>query len=63
MKKNYVEMGTYYHANEYGLVRTICQAIDLNSKQVMIAFVRVGEGGCVSDVYLLPRTEFLAMLA
>lgn len=63
MKNNRVEMGVYYNSKEFGLVRTVCQAIDLNSKKVMIAFVKVGEGGCASEMYLLPRNEFMDMLA
>ena len=58
MTKNYVAMGSYYHANPYGLVRTVCKAFDYQSGEAMIAYVNVNEGGQASDVFLMPEDTF-----
>ena len=58
MTKNYVAMGSYYHANPYGLVRTICKAFDYQSGDAMIAYVNVNEGGQASDVFLMLEDTF-----
>lgn len=59
MKNNFVAMGTFYRANPYGLVRTVCKAYDYQSGDAMIAYVNVDAGGCASDVYLMPENEFI----
>ena len=58
MKKSFIGMGDYYHANTYGLVRTVCKAYDFESGEAMIAYVNVNEGGYVSDVFLMPEIQF-----
>ena len=58
MAKNYVAMGSYYNANPYGLVRTVCKAFDYQSGEAMIAYVNVTEGGQASDIFLMPENEF-----
>ena len=58
MAKNYVAMGTYYHANPYGLVRTVCKGFDWQSGEAMIAYVNVDNGGVASDVFLMPEDQF-----
>ena len=58
MKKSFIGMGDYYHANPYGLVRTVCKAYDFESGEAMIAYVNVNEGGYVSDVFLMPEIQF-----
>lgn len=57
--KKFVGMGCFYHANPYGLVRTVCRATDVNSGDVMIAYVNVGPGGFASEVFLMPESEFI----
>lgn len=47
MKNSYVGMGCFYRANPYGLVKTVCRAIDAISGDVVIAYVNVGKGGYV----------------
>ena len=58
MAKNYVAMGTYYRANPYGLVRTVCKAFDYKSGEPMIGYVNVSDGGVASDIFLMPENEF-----
>ncbi len=58
MKNTYVAMGTYYRADQYGLVRTVCRATDVKTGEVITAYVEVGEGGCVGEVMLMPELEF-----
>ena len=58
MTKNYVAMGSYYNANPYGLVRTVCKAFDYQSGEAMIAYVNVNEGGQASDIFLMPEDIF-----
>lgn len=53
----YIEMGSYYQANPYGLVRTICKAID-EAGDAQIVYVNVGKNGFVGDAYLMPENEF-----
>lgn len=55
----FVGMGCFYRANPYGLVRTVCRATDINSGDVMIAYVNVKNGGIASDVFLMPENEFI----
>lgn len=61
MKKTYVEMGTYYHSDTHGLVRTVCRAVDAKTGEVLTAYVEVGDGGCVGHVLILPEIEFEQM--
>ena len=58
MQNNTVAMGTYYRANPYGLVRTVCRAFD-QAGDAMIVYVNVGEGGCASDALIMPENEFI----
>ncbi len=58
MKKNSIEMGTYYNAAPYGLVRTVCKAFDYQSGEAMIAYVNIEKGGYASDIFLMPETIF-----
>lgn len=58
MGKIHVEMGNYYRTNSYGLVRTVCRAIDAGTGEVMTVFVKVGGDGCVSDTFVMPELEF-----
>ena len=57
MKKN-IDMGSYYNAAPYGLVRTVCKAYDYQSGDAMIAYVNVSSGGIAGDVFLMPENEF-----
>ena len=57
MKKN-IDMGCYYNANPYGLVRTVCRAYDFQSGDPMIAYVNISKGGVAGDVFLMPENEF-----
>ena len=59
MKNSYVGMGCFYRANPYGLVKTVCRGFDVDSGDAIIAYVQVGEGGCASDVFFIPETEFM----
>ena len=59
MKNSYVGMGCFYRANPYGLVKTVCRAIDAISGDAVIAYVNVGKGGYASDVFIMPETEFI----
>ena len=52
-------MGCFYRANPFGLVKTVCRAIDAISGDVVIAYVNVGKGGCASDVFIMPEVEFM----
>ena len=56
--KNFVEMGSYYTANPYGLVRTVCRAFDHQSGDSMIAYVNIAKGGVASDVFIMPEDQF-----
>ncbi len=59
MKNNFVEMGTYYQANPYGLIRTVCKIFDAQSGDAMIAYVNVGKGGVASEIWAMPENEFI----
>lgn len=56
--KKFVEMGKFYQANPYGLVRTVCRAFDAESGDAMIGYVNVSNGGCASDVFVMSETCF-----
>ena len=58
MKKNTVDMGAYYNAAPYGLVRTVCKAFDYQSGEAMIAYVNIASGGYASEIFLMPETVF-----
>ena len=58
MKNTFVAMGSYYRANPYGLVRTVCRGFDYQSGEAMIAYVNVLEGGHASEIFLMPENEF-----
>ena len=59
MKKNFVAMGSYYNANPYGLVRTVCRAFDHQSGEAMIAYVNIATGGYASEIFLMPEDQFM----
>lgn len=56
--KKFVEMGDYYRANPYGLVKTVLRGFDHLSGEAMIAYVNVQDGGMASDVFFMPEEEF-----
>lgn len=58
MKNNFVSMGSFYRANPYGLVKTVCKGFDADSGEAMIAYVNVHAGGNASDVFFMPEDEF-----
>ena len=58
MKCNYVAMGSYYQANPYGMVRTICRATDFNSGEAIIIYVNILNGGFASETFAMPEVEF-----
>lgn len=51
-------MGCFYHANPYGLVKTICRGFDSQSGDAMIAYVQVQKGGYAGDIFFMPEEEF-----
>ena len=57
-KKSFVEMGEYYLAELYGLVRTVCRAYHYESGEAMIAYVKIKSGGYSSEIFFMPETEF-----
>lgn len=58
MNNSFVEMGSYYQANPYGLVRTVCRATDSESGDQLIAYVTVAKGGVASEVFVMPENQF-----
>ena len=58
MSKNYVEMGIYYMDKTIGLVRTVSRMFDYKTNDPMVGFVKVGEGGVVSEMYAMPENVF-----
>lgn len=58
ISKRYIEMGAYYSANPYGLVKTVCKIYHYESGESMIAYVNVGKGGVASEVFAMPENEF-----
>ena len=56
MRKS-IDMGCKYRSEDGRLVRTVCRAYTA-AGDTMIAYVNVGDGGFVSDVYLLTEDEF-----
>ena len=56
--KNYVEMGSYYNSNPYGLVRTVCRAFEHETGEAVIAYVNIEEGGTASDIFFMPEVQF-----
>lgn len=55
---NFVAMGEYYNANPYGLVKTVCRAIDSESGEAMICYCNIDKGGCCSEVFCMPEYQF-----
>lgn len=61
MKKNIVDMGSYYtNLTQKNLVRTICRAYSESNGEDLIIYAYVGEGGIVSDTYYMPEKEFIS---
>ena len=58
MSKNYVEMGVYYMDKTIGLVRTVSRMFNYETNDPMIGFVKVGEDGVASEVYMMPEATF-----
>ena len=58
MSKNYVEMGVYYMDKTIGLVRTVSRMFHYETNDPMIGYVKVGNGGIVSEVYMMPEATF-----
>ena len=56
--KSTVNMNSYYRAEPYGLVRTVCRATDNESGKAMIVYVNVGQGGFASDPLVMPESQF-----
>lgn len=57
--KKFVEMGKFYRNNDGTLVKTVCRGIDDERKEVMIAYVFVEQGGCASNIHLMPEDKFI----
>jgi hypothetical protein len=53
-----VALGRYYKTKEYGLIRTVCHATNLETQENMIGFVKIGKGGLASDMALLNEKHF-----
>ena len=53
-----IALSTRYYSPEHGLVHTVCRAIDEETGEVKIAFVRIGVGGIASEVYLSSEDSF-----
>ena len=59
MKKNYVEMGSYY-TNGNALVKTVCRATSAHDNDAkFIAYAHVSKGGEASEIFLMPEQEFM----
>lgn len=58
MNKNYVEMGVYYVDKTIGLVRTVSRMFHYETNDSMIGYVKVGNGGIVSEMYTMPEDIF-----
>lgn len=54
----YVQWDSYYHDDTLGLVRTVCRVTDIKTNISSIAFVKVGEGGCASEIFSMEEEEF-----
>lgn len=59
MKKNFISMGSFYRADNYGLIKTVCRGFDYKSNDAMIAYVKVGNGGYASEIFFMPENEFM----
>ena len=55
--RKFINMGYNYRSEDGRLVRTVCRAYTA-AGEAMIAYVNIGDGGFVSDVYLLAEDEF-----
>ena len=59
MRKNYVEMGSYY-TNKNALVKTVCRATSaLDNNLKLIAYAHVSRGGEASEIFVMPEEEFV----
>ena len=59
--KKFVEIGSYYNIQPYGLIKTICRAYDYETGEAMIVYANVNDGGYVSDAIVLPECDFVNM--
>lgn len=56
---SFVAMGEYYRSEPYGLVKTVCRAIDSESGNAMICYCNIEKGGYSSEVFCMPENEFV----
>lgn len=58
MKKSFIAMGDYYESKSFGLVRTICRAIDVKTGDPLIVFTNVKEGGIAGEIMSMKKSDF-----
>ena len=59
---DYVQMGEYYHSEEYGMVRTVCRAKNYDGPSYpnhsYIIYVNILDGGYAGDPISMPEVTF-----
>ena len=58
MKYSFIAMGDYYKTKSYGLVKTICRAIDVKTGDSLITFTKVEAGGIAGNTYAISVSDF-----
>lgn len=53
-----IEMGSYYRAEPYGLIKTVCKAYNSDTGDSMVVFSKVEVGGYAGEMKVMPESTF-----
>lgn len=56
--KIYIYMGNYYTTRDFGLVKVVARAFNIESGETMIMFSEIREGGYSSECKLMNEDNF-----